>query len=74
MASRAVPVPGPTAEPGDRAVMADQGPQAAMADPGTQAAMEGSPPQKNILGEAHHLWGALWRRGRRAGRDQRRQR
>ncbi len=58
--SRAVPDPGPTAEPGDRAVMADQGPQAAMADPGTQAAMEGSPPQKKYSwGSSSSLGGTL---------------
>ncbi len=34
--SRAVPVPGPMADPGTQAATADQ---AAMADPGTQAAM-----------------------------------
>ncbi len=31
-------------------------------------------PQKIFLGEAHHLWGALRRRGRRAGQGQRRPR
>ncbi len=36
MASRAVPVPGPMADPGTPAAMADQ---AAMVDPGTPAAM-----------------------------------
>ncbi len=36
MASRAVPVPGPMADQGTPAAMADQ---AAMADPGTPAAM-----------------------------------
>ncbi len=56
MASSAVPVPGPMADPGTPAAMADQAAmadpgipaamsdQAATADPGTLAAMEGSPP------------------------------
>ncbi len=39
VASRAVPVPGPTAEPGYRAAMADQVPWASMANPGIPAAM-----------------------------------
>ncbi len=39
VASRAVPIPGPTAEPGVGAAMADQGTQAAMADQATQVAM-----------------------------------
>ncbi len=39
VASRAVPVPGPTAEPADRAATVDLGTRAAMADQGTQAAM-----------------------------------
>ncbi len=38
MASRAVPVPGPKADPGTQAATADPGTQAATADPGTQAA------------------------------------
>ncbi len=40
-ASRAAPVPGPTAERGARVAMADQGARAAMADPGARAAMAG---------------------------------
>ncbi len=72
--------PAATADPGTQAAMAEPGTQAAMAEPGTQVAMEGSPPPPNFLGEAHHLWGALrrrgrrgalWRRGRRAGQGQR---
>ncbi len=67
LASRAVPIPGPTAEQGVRAAMADQWTRAAMADqgtpwamayPGTRAAMAGSPPKK-----VQNLEGALWRRG-----------
>ncbi len=50
MASRAVPVPGPVAEQGVRAAMADQG---------TPWAIAGSPPE-NFLGEVHNLEGALW--------------
>ncbi len=38
VASRAVPVPGPKADPGTQAATADPGTQAATADPGTQAA------------------------------------
>ncbi len=38
VASRAVPVPGPMADPGTQAATADPGTQAATADPGTQAA------------------------------------
>ncbi len=83
MASRAVPVPGPMADPGTQAATADPGTQAAtadpgylaaMADPGTQVAMEGSPPPKKFLGEAPHLRGALRSRGRRAGPGQGRER
>ncbi len=51
MASRAVPVPGPMADPGNQAATADPGAQAATADPGAQAAMEGSPPPKIFLGK-----------------------
>ncbi len=50
VASRAVPVPGPAAEQGVRAAMADQG---------TPWAIAGSPP-KNFIGEVHNLEGALW--------------
>ncbi len=39
VASRAVSVPGPMAEPGARAATADQGTWAATAGPGTRAAM-----------------------------------
>ncbi len=39
VACRAVPIPGPTAEPGDRVSMADQVPPAAMADQVPPAAM-----------------------------------
>ncbi len=52
MTSRAVPVPGPTADPGtqaataDQAAMADPGIPAAMAERGARVAMEGSPPPK----------------------------
>ncbi len=38
-ASRAAPIPGPTAEQGARAAMADPGTREAMADPGARAAM-----------------------------------
>ncbi len=38
VASRAVPVPGPKADPGTQAAKADPGTQAAKADPGTPAA------------------------------------
>ncbi len=40
VASRAVPVPGPMADPGTQAATADPGAQAAKEDPGTQAATE----------------------------------
>ncbi len=75
MASRAVPVPGPkadpgtqaaTADPGTPAATADPGTPAAMADPGTQVAMEGSPPPKFSLGSspsqggAQEPWKASW--------------
>ncbi len=39
VAYRAVPVPGPMADPGTRAAMADPGTRAAMADQATRAAM-----------------------------------
>ncbi len=54
VASRAVPVPGPTAEQGVRAAMTDPGTRAAMADQGIRAAKAGSPPpqKKTILGKS----------------------
>ncbi len=58
VASRAVPVPGPTAEQGVRAAMKDPGTRAAMADQGIRAAMAGSPPppKKNDWGSPQQLW------------------
>ncbi len=63
------------AEQGARAAMAEQGAwNASMAEQGAWDAMEGSPPPKIFLGEAPHLRGALGKRRRGAGRDQRRPR
>ncbi len=61
VASRAVPVPGPTVEQGDWAAMVNPGTQAAMMDPGTRAAMadQGSRAAMADLGfpEVHNIWG-----------------
>ncbi len=60
VASRATPIPGPTAEQGARAALADQGAWTAMADPGTRAAMADQGTPWAMAGR--HL-GVLWRRG-----------
>ncbi len=52
VASRAVPVPGPMADPGTRAAMADPVIRGAMANQGTPWAMVGSPPKKISLGKS----------------------
>ncbi len=54
MASRAVPVPGPMADPGTPAAMADQ---AAMADPGTPAAMAIQGARAAMAEQVFHILG-----------------
>ncbi len=68
MASRAVPVPGPMADPGTPVAMADQ---AAMADPGIPAAMAD---QASTADPGTQAATAVRSRGRRAGQGQRRER
>ncbi len=54
MASRAVPVPGPMADPGTPAAMADQ---AAMADPGIPAAMAIQGARAAMAEQVFHILG-----------------
>ncbi len=73
MASRAVPVPGPTAEQGVRAAMVDPGTRVAMADQGTPWAMADQGSWGNLFswGSPQPLGEALEARmlGGRSGSD-----
>ncbi len=73
MASRAVPVPGPTAEQGVRAAMVDPGTRVAMADQGTPWAMADQGSWGNLFswGSPQPLGGALeaWTLGGCSGSD-----
>ncbi len=65
VASRTVPVPGPTADPGTQAAMSDLGSPWAMADQGTPWAVSPPPPKKMSWGDrCPGGLGALWKHGR----------